>query len=114
MPSPFPGMDPYIEAYGDWADFNACFATCCCDSLNDQLPQKVDVYAWSVRQKLPVIPIPLLPPDADVPIDLAVLVNQVYDRGRYGQLIAYDKPTPKGINEADFAWTEQLASRARR
>jgi hypothetical protein len=241
MPSPFPGMDPYIEAYGDWADLNACLVTYCCASLNERLPEnyvarvtsrlklvraegvdfdearmssdlhrapgklpihhdeiressvqilryperrlvthievlsptnkrnpgrgeylakhtalihqqkvnmveidlllggerlatveplppadyyafvtrahrlpKVDVYAWSVRQALPPIPIPLLPPDADVPIDLAVLVTQVYDRGRYAQLIAYDKVAPKGIGEGDRAWVEQLASAARR
>ena len=38
MPSPFPGMDPYIEAYGDWADFGGCFSTYCCDALNAVLP----------------------------------------------------------------------------
>jgi hypothetical protein len=78
-----------------------------------RLPQ-VDVYAWDVRQALPSIPVPLLPPDADVPIDLAVLVKQVYDRGRYGQLIAYDKPAPKGVGEGDRAWVEQLAGAGRR
>jgi len=74
----------------------------------------VDVYAWSVRHALPSIPVPLLPPDADVPIDLALLVNQVYDRGRYRQLLAYDKAPPRGIAEADRAWVNDLATAARR
>src|SRR4051794_8420685 len=39
MPSPFPGMDPYIEAYGDWLDFHGAFMTYCRDLLNAELPE---------------------------------------------------------------------------
>jgi hypothetical protein len=75
---------------------------------------KVDVYAWGVRHALPLIPVPLLPPDADVPIDLATLANQVYDRGRYRQLLSYEKSAPNGIAEPDRAWAGEIASAARR
>jgi len=262
MPSPFPGMDPYIEAYGDWLDFHNRFATYCCDFLNDRLPEgyaasvdtqlklvhaedntvegrlrpdlgihadplrprsstrggasvatleprtltlpvdydeiressvqilhnpdrrlvthigllsptnkrnpgrgeylakrvalihqqkvnmveidlllagerpetveplppgdyytfvtraerlpEIDVYAWGVRRALPSIPIPLLPPDADVQLDLAVLVSQVYDRGRYRHLLAYDKPAPQRLAELDRAWAGEVAAAAPR
>lgn len=38
MPSPFPGMDPYIEANGLWATFHHAFLTSCHDVLNECLP----------------------------------------------------------------------------
>src|SRR3954468_21822800 len=39
MPSPFPGIDPYLEAQGFWGDFHPSFATYCRDSLNERLPE---------------------------------------------------------------------------
>ena len=262
MPSPFPGMDPYIEAYGDWVDFHNRFSTYCCDYLNERLPEgyaasvdtrlklvraddevvegrmrpdlgvhrgpttatspasglaggvamltprtltlpvdydevresavqilrypqrrlvthiellsptnkrnpdrgeylakrvalihqqkvnlveidlllegerletveplpggdyfayvtradrlpAVDVYAWGIRRLLPTIPVPLLAPDPDVAIDLALIAAQVYDRGRYRQLLDYDRTPPGGLSETDHAWAAQLASDAR-
>jgi hypothetical protein len=38
MPSPFPGMDPYLEDPAFWSDFHARFLTYWCDAINDQLP----------------------------------------------------------------------------
>lgn len=38
MPSPFPGMDPYIEATGAWQTFHHAFLTSCHDLLNECLP----------------------------------------------------------------------------
>ena len=37
MPSPFPGIDPYLESQGYWPDLHTRFMTYCCDALNDQL-----------------------------------------------------------------------------
>jgi len=51
-----------------------------------------DVYAWSIRRPLPAIPIPLSPPDPDLSLDLAAVVNQAYDQGRYHRLIHYTDP----------------------
>jgi len=39
MLSPFPGIDPYIEAQGHWPDFHTRFMTYCCDALDDRLPE---------------------------------------------------------------------------
>lgn len=48
-----------------------------------------DVYAWTVRQPLPSIPIPLVDPDSDVWLDLAAVFALAYDRGRYDRAIDY-------------------------
>jgi hypothetical protein len=38
MKSPFPGMDPYIEDQGRWADFHGRLITYCCDVISERLP----------------------------------------------------------------------------
>jgi hypothetical protein len=71
-----------------------------------------DVYAWSVRRPLPPIPVPLKRPDADVPLELAVVFGQAYDRGRYAELLRYDTPPPLGLAEPDVAWAAGVAREA--
>src|SRR5271155_4713240 len=39
MSSPFPGIDPYLEAQSCWGDFHPSFVTYCRDSLNELLPE---------------------------------------------------------------------------
>ncbi len=43
MPSPFPGMDPYIEAGGMWRDFHTELMTAIKHALADQVPEKYRV-----------------------------------------------------------------------
>src|SRR5689334_14463863 len=38
MPSPFPGVDPYLESQNYWPDFHARFINYWCEALADQLP----------------------------------------------------------------------------
>ena len=42
MTSPFPGVDPYIEAQDYWPDFHMSFITYLRDALNDVLPDHYD------------------------------------------------------------------------
>ena len=50
MPSPFPGMDPYLEAQPFWADFHAAMLTVMKGELKKRLPRKYtvwsDIYIW--------------------------------------------------------------------
>ncbi|NCO43596.1 MAG: hypothetical protein COZ06_28235 [Armatimonadetes bacterium CG_4_10_14_3_um_filter_66_18] len=39
MPSPFPGIDPYLESPLHWSDFHESFITYCRDALVAQLPE---------------------------------------------------------------------------
>src|SRR3954451_1578817 len=39
MPSPFPGMDPYLEDTSFWPGFHHALATEVCYQLNDSLPE---------------------------------------------------------------------------
>lgn len=38
MPSPFPGIDPFIESPAFWSDFHARFINCWCEAIADALP----------------------------------------------------------------------------
>src|SRR5262249_37293227 len=42
MPSPFPGLDPYIEAQHFWPDFHQSFMTYWRDQILDVLPEHYD------------------------------------------------------------------------
>jgi hypothetical protein len=57
----------------------------------DRRPE-CDVYAWSIRQPLPSIPIPLRTPDPDVWVNLAEVFALTFERGRYARSIDYSAP----------------------
>jgi hypothetical protein len=73
-----------------------------------------DVYAWTIRDPLPPIPIPLAAPDPDVILDLAAVFTMAYDRARYAELLDYSVPPTTVKKPADRAWAERTAKAARR
>jgi hypothetical protein len=66
------------------------------------------VWPISVRQPLPTIPIPLLPPDPPVPLDLGQALRTAYERARYDLRVDYHKPPVPPLAPADAAWAETL------
>lgn len=68
-----------------------------------------EVYSWSIRDRLPAIPVPLSVPDADVALDLGSTCATAYDRGRYNRLLRYREPLDLPLATEDRAWAEQLA-----
>jgi hypothetical protein len=72
-------------------------------SRGEQRP-KCQVYHWTMQHALPPIPIPLLPPDPDVWIDLGAVFQTAYERGRYGRSIDYTEPPPVALDAGRRAW----------
>ncbi len=71
-----------------------------------------EVYSWTIRDPLPVIPIPLETPDGDVAIDLQEVFNVTFERGPYDQLVKYHKPVGLPVAEDLQNWIDaQLAPR---
>jgi hypothetical protein len=68
------------------------------------------VWPAHFRKPLPVIPIPLAPPDADVQLDLQLLVAAIYARSHYDRDLDYARPLQPALTEEDSAW---LAERLR-
>jgi Protein of unknown function (DUF4058) len=62
----------------------------------------------SIRQKLPVIGIPLRRKDPDVPLDLAAVFDAVYDGGAYERSIEYDKPPDPPLDPDVAKWANKL------
>ncbi len=73
---------------------------------------KTAVWAIQLRDKLPVVPVPLLPPDEDVPLDLQTAVTACFNLVGYERLLNYqESPPPPVFSEADMAWiAAQLAA----
>ncbi len=71
-----------------------------------------ELYRWSVRDPLPRLPIPLREPDADILIDLAVLVDRIYDLGRYVRTLRHGAALPETttLTPEDRAWVESQSS----
>lgn len=67
----------------------------------------VGLWPIGLRERLPPIPVPLTPPDADVVLDLQALLQRVYDAAGYGKYIYAEKPQPP-LAAADDAWASAL------
>lgn len=61
-----------------------------------------------VRQRLPTLPIPLLQPDPDVPLDLGAALNLAYERARYDLRIDYRSPCEPPLGAEDSDWAVSL------
>lgn len=73
-----------------------------------QAPE-VEVWPIALPDPLPIIAVPLRPPDADVPLDLASALHDIYDEAFYNLSINYREPPPKpGLPEGDQTWVETL------
>ena len=72
---------------------------------------KCQVYHWTMRQALPAIPIPLLPPDPDVWIDVGAVFSTTFERGRYSRSIDYTAPPPIALDAARRAWVAEQVSK---
>ena len=75
--------------------------------------QRRELYVLPLRQRLPVVPIPLRERESPVKLDLQTLVEQVYQNGRYDDLGYGSELDPPPAGE-DAAWVEALLKTAGR
>jgi hypothetical protein len=69
----------------------------------------VAVWPIQLEDRLPTLPVPLLEPDPDAPLDLQGAVTSVYERGAYASQIDYRQPPPPPpLSEAEATWLEAL------
>jgi hypothetical protein len=67
-----------------------------------------EIYRAGFRERLPTIRVPLRQADADVALDLQIVLDAVYERGQYARLIDYaGEPTPR-FDPDDIIWADQL------
>lgn len=81
---------------------------CVMVSRYEQRPQ-VDLWPLGLRDRLPVIPIPLRSPDPDARLDVQQVLHDVYDAAHYGSYIYEGVPEPP-LSAIDEAWARTLIS----
>lgn len=76
-------------------------------SRADRRPE-IEIWPLSLREAIPVVPVPLHYPDPDVPLDLGAALAQIYRIARYDLLVDYRQPPPRPpFPDADSAWVEE-------
>ena len=137
MPSPFPGMDPYLEEPGLWPDVQHGLISQMQAVLNRQLRPKYHVRVEErvyisdendpgreviipdprvgesrpdgpVAATLPEIPIPLRPKDDDTPLDLQDVLATPYDRAAYDLEIDYRQDPVPPLPDKYAIWAGEL------
>jgi hypothetical protein len=72
-----------------------------------------EIYAWTVRDEVPEIAIPLAEGDADVTLDLGLVVKHVYDRGGYDRIVDYLSPPDPPLRSKDRPWARKRSGSLR-
>lgn len=70
-----------------------------------------ELYTLPLRERLPVIPIPLRKSDRPVPLDLQALLDQCYRNGRYDDIDYREPPVPPLATD-DETWADALLKTA--
>ncbi len=73
-----------------------------------------ETWPLSVRDPLPVVPVPLLPGDDDVSLNLSHALQTIYDEARYDLSIDYNQPPVPPLSEEGAAWVQALLERESR
>lgn len=76
-------------------------------------PSQTEVWPLSVRDPLPVIPVPLMGDDPDVPLRLANALSDAYDEAGYDLSVDYGQPPVPPLSEADWVWARGQLERTR-
>lgn len=69
----------------------------------------IEVWPLRLRDLLPVIPVPLRAPDADVLLELAAALHTIYDEAAYDLSIDYSQPPPPPpFSQTEVDWMQAL------
>lgn len=89
-PPPIPPCDYYVGITRQWS--------------------VLDFWPIALRERLPLIPIPLSAPDPDVELDLQEVLHRTYDAADYGKYIYAETPDPP-LRQEDETWAREIIER---
>ena len=73
--------------------------------------QLADIWSIDIKDKLPILPVPLKHPDADVPLDLNNALEICFERSYYDLSIDYKTaPPPPAFSEAELNWIQSVVA----
>ena len=68
---------------------------------------RVGLWPLRLRDRLPVIPIPLREPDPNAQLDIQEVLHDIYDRAHYETYVYDGTPNPP-LSPEDEAWARQF------
>jgi hypothetical protein len=78
-------------------------------TLTRALESKLEAWPLQLQDKLPVVPVPLRSPDADVPLDLSSALTETYDQAAYDLSINYrEPPPPPPLSTSETEWLHMI------
>lgn len=69
---------------------------------------QADLYVFNLREAIPGFPLPLRPEDSEPVLDLKTVIDEIYDRGYYEDILDYSKDPVPSLSKTDAVWAEQL------
>ena len=72
----------------------------------------VQVWQFTVRDRMPNFPVPLQPQDGEIAIPLQSLFDELYDAKRYSMRIDYSIPPVPPLRSTDAVWAADLLKKA--
>ncbi len=86
---------------------------CAYSVLVSRCERRLDADFWPIglREKLPVIPVPVRAPDSDARLDLQAILDRIYDEAGYADYIYDGSPSPR-LKAEDMEWARQVRTEA--
>jgi hypothetical protein len=69
----------------------------------------IGLYGAPLKQRLPVVAIPLRPKDQDVLLDVQAVMNDAYERGGY-DILDYSRPPIPPLSADEAAWADVVVA----
>jgi hypothetical protein len=69
---------------------------------------RADLYAFNLRDPIPLFPLPLHPKDKEPVVELGQLLHELYDRASYDLAVDYTTDAVPPLEEEEAAWADQL------
>ena len=69
---------------------------------------EASAWALSISHALPVVPVPLLRPDPDVPLDVSAAMRTAYERARYDLRIDYSADPEPPLSPDEAKWAREI------
>lgn len=81
--------------------------------LTRSYARMIELWPTRLQDPLPMLPVPLSPPDSDVPLELGAALATIYDEAAYDLSIDYTTPPPPPpLSQEDAAWMKILLENA--
>ncbi len=74
---------------------------------NSEFP-KAGFWPFSVRERLPLLNVPLLPSDHSPVVDMKPCLDRAYDEARFDKELDYSRPPVPPLREPDATWAREL------